>query len=209
MNPSETSNRKPGRPRLVSDGAESTRDRILRVAAEVFAEYGFHGTGVAMLGEATNLQRGALYYHIKSKEELLFDLSKRHVEEALARGRVVVESDLAPVEKFRELAREHLDVVFRRQSEVIVVLREMHALTGKHAVKLNALRKEYEDLFAAVLREGAEAGVFKSPDILMTHAILGVYNSTTTWFSPKSKLTARELADALSDLVLEGTLLRD
>jgi AcrR family transcriptional regulator len=173
----------------------------------VFAENGYHGTGVAELGEATGLQRGALYYHIKSKEDLLFDLSKRHVEEALERGRPVVESDLPPVEKFRELAREHLDVVTSRQAEVTVVLREMHALTGERAASLKRLRAEYEELFATVLREGAEAGAFRTPDVLTTHAILGMYNSVHAWFSSRSGLTARELADRLSDVVLDGIAL--
>jgi AcrR family transcriptional regulator len=179
----------------------------LRVAAEVFAEKGYHGTGVAELGEATGLQRGALYYHIKSKEDLLFDLSTRHVEEALQRGRPVVESDLPPVEKFRELAREHLDVVTSRQAEVTVVLREMHALTGERAESLKKLRAEYEELFATVLREGAKAGVFRKPDVLTTHAILGMYNSVHVWFSPHARLTARALADRLSDVILDGITL--
>src|SRR5699024_4611127 len=110
---------------------ETTSDRILRVAAEVFAMYGYHGTSVTQLGEAAGLQRGALYYHIGSKEELLYDLSRRHVEEALERGRTVVEAELPPLEKFRALARAHMETVAARQSEVLVVLREMHALTGE------------------------------------------------------------------------------
>jgi AcrR family transcriptional regulator len=203
----EPSKPRRGRPVAAPAGTEPTRDRILRIAAEVFATKGYHGTGVAELGEATGLQRGALYYHIKSKEDLLFDLSKRHVEEALERGRPVVESDLPPVEKFRELAREHLDVITSRQAEVTVVLREMHSLNGDRAKKLKKLRADYEALFAAVLREGAEAGVFPEPDVLTTHAILGMYNSAHAWFSPRSGLTARQLADRLSDVVLEGLLI--
>lgn len=198
--------RAPGRPAAAEVGPEPTRERILRVAAEVFAKNGFHGTGVAELGEAAGLQRGALYYHIKSKEELLFDLSKRHVEEALERGRPIVQSDLAPAEKFREFAREHLDVVTSRQAEVTVVLREMHALTGERAEALNELRATYEDLLAAVLREGAEAGVFHEPDVVTTHAILGMYNSVHAWFSPRAGRTSRQLADRLSDVVLAGIL---
>jgi AcrR family transcriptional regulator len=198
--------RRRGRP-ATDPSAESTRDRILRVAAEVFAKSGFHGTGVAELGEAAGLQRGALYYHIKSKEDLLFDLSKRHVEEALARGRTVVESDLEPIEKFRALAREHMDVISSRQSEVTVVLREMHALTGERAEALKELRRDYEELFAIVLREGAAVGVFAEPDVLTTHAVLGMYNSSIAWFSPGAGLHARELADRLSDLILDGIVL--
>lgn len=196
-----------GRPAAPSSGAEPTRERILRVAAEIFAEKGYHGTGVAELGDATGLQRGALYYHIKSKEDLLFDLSARHVEEALERGRAVVESNLSPVEKFRELAREHLEVVTSRQAEVTVVLREMHSLTGERAESLKRLRAQYEELFATVLMDGAEAGLFRHPDVLTTHAILGMYNSVHVWFSPRAGLTARALADRLSDVILSGIAL--
>lgn len=194
--------------RLCSDSVETTRSRILRVAAEVFAKKGYHGTGVAELGKAAGLQRGALYYHIRSKEDLLFDLSRRHVEEALERGRLIAESDLAPLEKFREWGREHLEVITQRQAEVTVVMREMHALTGERAMELVRLRDEYESLFTAILAEGAEAGLFDRPDTVVTHAILGMYNSPHVWFSHASALTARELADRLSDLVLEGILTR-
>ena len=198
----ERRGRPPGPP-----GPESTRDRILRVAAEVFASYGYHGSSIAQLGEAAGLQRGALYYHIGSKEELLFDLSRRHVEEALERGRAVVESDLPPLEKFRALARAHMETVAARQSEVVVVLREMHALTGTRAERLKALRDEYEALFTGVLREGAKAGVFAEPDVITTHGVLGIYNSAPYWFSPSQDLSAAELADRFSDIVLKGLVL--
>ena len=56
---------------------------MLRVAAQLFAEKGYHGTGVAEIGEMAGLQRGALYYHIGSKEDLLLVLLRRHVEESL------------------------------------------------------------------------------------------------------------------------------
>lgn len=195
-----------GRPPASESADEPTRERILRVAAEVFAEYGYHGTGVAQLGDATGLQRGALYYHIKSKEDLLYDLSSRHVQEALQRGRPIVESDLPPVEKFRELAREHMVVISARQAEVTVVLREMNFLTGKRRSALLKLREEYEDLFTRVLREGADHGVFVEPDIVTTHAILGMYNSTNAWFHAGSGLTSPEIADRLSDLILDGIM---
>ena len=201
-----TPRRRRGRPAGVPTG-ESTRERILRVAAEVFAKKGYHGTGVAELGEAAGLRRGALYYHITSKEDLLFDLSKRHVEEALTRGRPIVESSLPPIEKFRELAREHLDAVISRQAEVTVVLREMHALTGERAEELKRVREKYEALFTAVLHEGAQAGVFHEPDVVTTNAILGMYNSAHVWFSPRGGLTARELADRLTDMVLAGIVI--
>ncbi|WP_052344786.1 TetR/AcrR family transcriptional regulator [Thermocrispum municipale] len=194
----------------VENGAppeESTQERILRVAAEVFARKGYHGTGVAELGDAAGLKRGALYYHIGSKEDLLYNLSKRHVEEALARGKRVVESDLHPIDKLRALAREHVQTIAARQDEVTVVLREQHALSGTRARALSKLRHQHQDLFAQVLQEGVDAGVFRSADSVTVLGVLGLFNWTYVWFDhAKGPLTPEQVADKLTDLVLYGQL---
>lgn len=190
------------------DTGESTSDRILRVAAEVFARKGYHGTGVAELGEAAGLKRGALYYHIGSKEDLLFNLSKRHVEEALERGRVVVDSDLHPVDKLRALAREHVQTIAARRDEVIVVLREQHALTGKRSRQLLKLRDEHQGLFARVLQEGVDQGVFRNADHVTVLGVLGILNWTYVWFdAAKGPLSPEQVADRLTDIVVYGELL--
>ncbi|MEV5177227.1 TetR/AcrR family transcriptional regulator [Streptomyces flaveolus] len=190
-----------------AQAGESTRDRILRVAAEIFAEKGYHGTGVAELGDAAGIRRGALYYHIGSKEDLLYDLSKRHVEEALERGRKVVESDLRPIEKLRALVREHLAALVARRSEVTVVMREMHALTGDRAERLKQLRDAHQNLFRQVLEEGVEEGVFRSCDSVTVLAILGMLNWTYVWFDPeRGSLAIEKLADRMSDIFVYGEL---
>lgn len=190
-----------------SEPEESTRERIMRVAARMFAQYGFHGTSMAALGAAADIKRGALYYHIGSKEDLLFDLSKRHVEEALERGRAVMERDLHPVDKLRALAREHLAALAARRAEVTVVMREMHALTGERAEALRRLRDQHEDLFRSVLREGVEQGVFRRYDSITVLGILGMYNWTHVWFDPThGARSVDELTDRLTDIILYGQL---
>ncbi|WP_131768736.1 TetR/AcrR family transcriptional regulator [Candidatus Protofrankia californiensis] len=196
-------------PRQQDTTGESTHERILRVAAEIFARKGYHGTGVAELGDAAGLKRGALYYHIGSKEDLLYDLSKRHVEEALDRGRTVVDRDLHPVDKLRALATEHVRTLAARRDEVIVVTREMHALTGKRACQLTKLRDEYQNLFARVLQEGVDQGVFRSADHVTVLGVLGMFNWTHVWFdAERGPLTPEEVADRLTDIVVYGELVR-
>jgi AcrR family transcriptional regulator len=190
-----------------NDDSESTRDRILRVAAELFAEKGYHGTSVAEIGEAAKIKRGGLYYHIGSKEELLYDLSKRHVEEALENCRKVVETDLHPVEKLRALAHEHLTALVRRRAEVTVVLREMNSLTGKRAEKLRELRDQHQDLFRQVLEEGVQQKVFRTSDSIAVLGILGMYNWSYIWFNSGSgSMDIGVIADRLTDIIIYGVL---
>ena len=56
-----------------------TRLKVLQVAASLFADAATSGVGVNEIGIAAGLGRGALYYHISSKEDLLYDITTAHI----------------------------------------------------------------------------------------------------------------------------------
>ena len=186
----------------------ATRERILRAAAEIFAAKGYHGAGMTELGVAADIQRGALYYHIGSKEELLYDLCKSHVEEALERGRAAVASTDDPIGQFRALAKAHLRTLADRRADVITAEREMHSLTGDRAVRLAVLRREHQSLFEDVVRRGHEMGVFSEIGPIDVLGILGMFNYTYVWLDPEGAMPVDEVADRLVDLTLNGLLTR-
>jgi AcrR family transcriptional regulator len=64
-------------------GAE-TRERLLRAAADVFAERGYDGTRVADIAAAAGVSNGALYAHFASKADLLVDALRTHGRRLLA-----------------------------------------------------------------------------------------------------------------------------
>ena len=183
---------------------EPTRDRILRAAVEIFAEKGYHGAGMTELGDAADIRRGALYYHIGSKEELLFDLCKRHVEVALERGRQAVARSDEAREQFVALVREHVHTLADRRADVVVAEREMHALTGDRAVQLAKLRREYQDLFTSVLELGVSQGQFSRAEPLDVMGVLGLLNYTYMWLDPQGPVPLDDVADRLSGLLMDG-----
>lgn len=190
----------------VTEPVDSTRDRILQVASEIFARKGYHGTGMAELGDAVGVQRGALYYHIVSKEDLLFDLCKRHVEEALARGRAAVDSADDPTEQLGRLVHAHLNTLADRRNDVIVAEHEMGALTGDRAQRLKALRREYQALFEEVFERGADAGAFRRMGPIDVMGVLGLLNYTYVWLDPKGPTSVDEVAEQLFTLILRGSV---
>src|SRR3954471_23703707 len=58
--------------------AASTRERLLRAAADVFARRGYGGTRVSEIAAAAGLSNGALYAYFGSKSELLVDALRAH-----------------------------------------------------------------------------------------------------------------------------------
>ncbi|MFI6500071.1 TetR family transcriptional regulator [Nonomuraea typhae] len=57
--------------RIAGVTAAETRERLLRAAADVFAERGYDGTRVADIAASAGVSNGALYAHFGSKADLL------------------------------------------------------------------------------------------------------------------------------------------
>jgi TetR/AcrR family transcriptional repressor of nem operon len=53
-----------------SSKGDRTRQRIIQKAAQVFNRHGFAGASIADLMEATGLEKGGIYRHFESKQEL-------------------------------------------------------------------------------------------------------------------------------------------
>ena len=70
--------------RIAGVTAAETRERLLRAAADVFAERGYDGTRVADIAAAAGVSNGALYAHFPSKANLLVDALRTHGRRLLA-----------------------------------------------------------------------------------------------------------------------------
>jgi AcrR family transcriptional regulator len=70
--------------RIAGVTAAETRERLLRAAADVFAERGYDGTRVADIAAAAGVSNGALYAHFSSKADLLVDALRTHGRRLLA-----------------------------------------------------------------------------------------------------------------------------
>lgn len=53
------------------DSIETTRDRILQKADELFYQQGFEYTSFSNIADAVQISRGNFYYHFKAKDEIL------------------------------------------------------------------------------------------------------------------------------------------
>src|SRR5689334_24286331 len=70
--------------RIAGVTSAETRDRLLRAAADVFAERGYDGTRVADIAAVAGVSNGAMYAHFASKAELLAGALRTHGRRLLA-----------------------------------------------------------------------------------------------------------------------------
>lgn len=180
------------------------RERVVAVAAELFARHGYHGTGIAELGKAVGLGRGALYHYIESKEALLYAISRTQVDRMNGHAERALASALSPEELLHEMARGLLRNIAEHRAEWAVFFRDYSALTGERRDKVIAARERYEGYWRQALDRGVAAGVLRPAPPLLVKGILGMLNYTYLWFEPDGELSPEELADEYVDLLLRG-----
>ncbi|ABG93437.1 MULTISPECIES: TetR/AcrR family transcriptional regulator [Rhodococcus] len=180
------------------------RTEILRVSAELFARSGYHGTGIADLGTAVGLGRGALYHYIGSKEEVLFAISSRQLAQMndVADELALTEPD--PELRLRGLARALLRNIAEHRAEWTVFFREYHALTGDRRVRVVAARERYESHWRHAFEQGVRDGAFTLLPPLMIKGVLGMFNYSYLWLTADGARTPEEIADGFLDALITG-----
>lgn len=193
-----------GKPRR-SKKWEVRRQTIVDTSAQVFARRGYHATGLSDLCRANELGKGALYYYIGSKEELLVAIHDRVMDEVLAGAERATGAGGSPAEQLAMLGDELLDVIARYPDHVWVFLHEFPALTGERAMRFRRRRRLYERRVEAVLQAGVTSREFRDLDPwLTTMAWLGMHNYTYLWLKPSGTLRARDVARSFAEIFISG-----
>lgn len=179
-------------------------EAILRKSAEVFARNGYHATGITELLGELGISRGSLYYHIESKEELLYEICRAQLDEMNGVAKGIVALDVPADERFVLLARAQLRNISENLASWTVFFQEPTALTGERGAIIFALREEFEGYWLKVLREGTESGTFSSVNPVVVKGILGMLNYAYLWYREGGRLSPEDVADLFSTTLLDG-----
>ena len=83
--------------------AEKRRQQLLRSARRLFMKKGVRTTSTDEIAHEAGLTKGALYFHFKNKEDILFELVRRMHEESLAAVATMPKRKASPADLLRAL----------------------------------------------------------------------------------------------------------
>jgi AcrR family transcriptional regulator len=180
------------------------RSELTREAARLFAEKGYHGTSIGELAQALGVQKGSLYAHIKSKQDLLYE-TMRDGAAAFHAALDAIPDELPAVEKIRLALRGHLRVVADQLDVATVFVREWRYLEGARREEILNERRRYEERVRGLFREGRELGELRTDldDASAALLALSAANWAYTWLRPGHDTD--ELADRFFVILLDGT----
>src|SRR5436190_24098298 len=130
----------------------SRRSELTRQAARLFAEKGYHGTSIGDLAQAMGVQKGSLYAHIESKQDLLYE-TMRDGAAAFHGALDAIPEQLPATEKIRLALRGHLRIVSEQLDVATVFVREWRYLAGERREEVLAERRRYEERIRDLFRE--------------------------------------------------------
>ncbi len=179
-----------------STPASDARTRLARAALDAFAVRGFHGTTTRDISTAAGMSPAALYVHHRSKEELLFEVSRVGHERILELVRSSVAGSDDPVEQLasfvEDFVRDHAVV----HTGARVINYELAALSEEHLAEIATIRRDIDGVLRSVIERGVAAGVFTTPDPQMTTlAVLSLGIDVARWYRDEGRWTPDQVAD--------------
>ena len=185
------------------DTTGATAVRLMMAAADAFADRGFHATTTRDIASRAGLSPAGVYVHFTSKEDLLFELSRRGHQ--TARDQLVAAAAAAgsPTEALRSLVAGFSRWHAEHHQLGRIVQYEFRHLTPEHRDTVLALRKEIDKVVRDVLRDGVAAGEFEVDDVPGTAlALLSLAVDVARWYSPEIRRTPADIARTNGDLAV-------
>jgi TetR/AcrR family transcriptional regulator, transcriptional repressor for nem operon len=94
---------------------QTTRDRIVQAADDLFYRRGFEHTSFADIADAVQISRGNFYYHFKSKDEILSAVIRARLSEAEEMLGLWDTEGEGPVDRIRSF----VDILTRNRSLIL------------------------------------------------------------------------------------------
>jgi AcrR family transcriptional regulator len=198
--------------------SEIVKRRILDAAAEAFMSQGFGVTTIDDVAERVGATKGLVYYHFRSKFDILLAVYERGMSQVQQQVGPARHGGGSGRERLTAMSTEHVvnlmsDLKYhwvvhlgvREQTSTALKPRQRDALSA-----LNDLRRDYEQMFLAVVNDGIADGSIREVNApLATRTLLSSLNAVDAWYRPRPDQTpeaTRALATEVVDLIVGGLL---
>lgn len=200
-------------PRLTIDAAgllperpelSPARARLFATALVLFGERGYHGVSVRDITDALGQRPGAIYAHVQSKRDLLFELVRiGHVEHRDQLRAALATAGSDPVDQVVAIATAHVRAHLQYRALARITNQEFRFLDDQQVEAVLAIRAETELMMLDAIVRGMALGEFGTADpYLAGQAIASMGVRTAEWWTPESPIPAEQVAAAYAGFAI-------
>ncbi len=183
---------------------DAKRHAVLRMAAQLFLEVGYHRATLTDVATRLNITKPALYNYFRSKEEIL--------DECYRLGQELVEAAIAEIDraggdgltKLRKLIRAYA-LVMTVDFGMCQVRLDDRELSDQARTRVRAVKRKDDLAFRNYIKEGiADGSIMPCDPKLSAFAVAGSLNWIGHWYRPDGKLPAEAIADEFAMRLTDG-----
>ena len=180
--------------------------RALDAAVGLFSRKGYTATSTREVAALLGIQKASLYYHISSKEDLLYLICRSSLEQIRNDVEAAIHEFQDPLDRLRTLICSHIESLLHDAERHATTFTEMQALSQDRFAQVLALRDAHESLVRSVLQEAQSAGVLRD-DIEAKYlclVLLGMMNRVTVWYRRGGSLSPNQVGQLFAAIFLTG-----
>lgn len=192
-----------GRGKRASD-TTIPRDRILHAAARLFHERGYQGTKVRDIAEAVGILSGSLFYHFRSKDEMLFEIMRETALSLCLRAEDVVQRTGDPAGRLQQIIDMELEWMVSdvKKDYLAVLVFEWREVPEPLKAEFTRLRTRYNGIWLDALSDYARLCPLRIPVDAAARILHGALMGAMTWFRASGRYSAPEFRDMLLKLIV-------
>jgi AcrR family transcriptional regulator len=158
----------------VQQRGEETRTRILDVAQEAFARYGYDATGVAEICRRAGVTKGGFYHHFPSKQDVFLEMLERWLEGVDQELEVMRSGEETVPDELRAMTAM-VPAVFQEAGGRLTLFLEFLTKAGHSPAVWQATVapfRKYHAFFAKMISDGIKEGSLRPVDPEMASNLL-------------------------------------
>ncbi|MCH2195192.1 TetR/AcrR family transcriptional regulator [Kordia sp.] len=187
--------------------SETRKEEIVRTAEMLFKKKGYSAVTMRDIAQAMGIKAASLYNHIQSKQQILSDIIIQ-IGEQFTEGmaEIVATEETTSIEKLEQIIKLHVKITMNNPSRMATMNNDWMHLEKQKDYYLS-LRRNYEDSFRQILKQGIEKGELKTvnPEIIL-FSILSTLRSLYLWIPKKEEIIKENLLGKLSQVLLTGVV---
>lgn len=188
--------------------SELSQRRVLDAAAGIFRDNGYVGTTMRAIADAADLKAGSIYYHYKSKDELIsamLDMGISMVMQTVTESLEKLGDDVSGRERIECAINAHLTAIIANGDYTLATRRVFGQVPETIRQRNLRLRDRYAIIWKDILETARDRGELRADaDITLARLfILGALNWAAEWFNPKGR-TIDEISREFSLILCNG-----
>jgi TetR/AcrR family transcriptional regulator, cholesterol catabolism regulator len=184
---------------------DSTYERIMETSLKLFEKKGYRDTTIREIAKKVGINQGTLYYHFKSKADILCEIHDRALDLMMENISARKKQEVPEKEELELIIRDILNVIANNRAEFTIFFKDYSCLPPAHLKRIRAFGDDIRIELEKTIKKGQDKRMFKAfnPRIVAL-GLLGMCNWSYLWYNPDGAVSMDEIVDIFSQVFLKG-----